>query len=347
MKVLMINTVEFNINGISSVILFLCEILKRNNPYINIDVAYFGSLDDYYLERFMKLDINCIELPKRKNVFAYRNFLKRLYKENGYDVIHVHGNSSTMILETSINHSSSQKIITHCHNSKTNHPIINFLLNKSFLKTVDVRLACSQEAGEFLYKNNFEIISNGRFLEEYAFNLDRRKFLREKYGLQNKIVVLNIGNFNQQKNQAFLLNCISELQDKHVFVFVGDYGEKENAVIISKLKQQKNVLIIGKSNDVKSYYSMADLFVLPSLFEGLPLVLIEAQMNGLKCLVSENVTKDCVISDKINFLPLKDSLRQKFISYCLIDDAHEVKFTENSDKFNPAYISKLLSKIYS
>lgn len=347
MKVLMINTVEFGINGISNVILFLCKILKQNDTQISINIGFFGFIDEYYSKKFEELNIKYIKLPNRREVFKYRKFLRQLYKQKQYNVIHIHGNSSTMILESGIKHEPWQKIITHCHNSKTNHPILNLVLNKLFLKTVDVKLACSSEAGKFLYKSDFEVINNGRFYNEYSFDSTGRKLLREKYNFYNKVVILHVGTFNVQKNQGFLLSCINIMPKRYEFVFIGNYNKKEYSDLVAKLKQHDNVMILGKSTDVRSFYSMADLLVLPSLFEGMPLVLIEAQLNGLACLVSANVSKDCVISDKVNFLPLNYAKWNEFISRVEIDDDHKIEFNKNFDNFDPLHISKRLIEIYS
>ena len=105
----MINTIDFSINGISNVIVYLCKYLLEKHPDIKIDVLGFGNINNLYRNEFSKLNINFIESPRRSEVFKYRSFIKQLIFKNNYDLIHVHGNSSTMIIESTIAHDNHQR----------------------------------------------------------------------------------------------------------------------------------------------------------------------------------------------------------------------------------------------
>ena len=173
----------------------------------------------------------------------------------------------------------------------------------------DVRLACSQEAGEWLYgKKKFEIIPNGIDFEKYKFDLEKRKLLRNKMKLEGKFVIGHIGRFSYEKNQAFLIDVFRKIKNKNAdakLVLTGD-GEEKDA-IQKKAKEygiNEDIHFLGNVNNVFELINVFDVFVFPSIYEGLPLTLLEVQANGLNAVISSQISNEVILTDLIQKIPL-------------------------------------------
>ena len=148
-------------------------------------------------------------------------------------------------------------------------------------------------------------------IDKFAYNPETRKRYREKYGLQDCFVIGHAGRFAYQKNHEFLVNTFAEVSKKIKnarLVLLGDgelFSEVQNQV--KKLNLENRVLFLGKRDDIAGWYQAMDVFCLPSRFEGLGIVLIEAQTSGLKCITSMEVPDETHITENIIYLPLKQS----------------------------------------
>ena len=177
--------------------------------------------------------------------------------------------------------------------------------------------ACSESAGEFFYKapilkgKAFKIIHNAIETEKYAYDSVTRKQIRETYNLENRYVIGHVGRFQFQKNHEFLIDIFYEhlkLDSRAVLMLVGQ-GEEEDAIRqkVINLGIEKSVLFMGVRTDVNRLLQAMDVFLLPSRFEGLPLVLIEAQTAGLKCFASKDViTEAANLTGNVEFISLKE-----------------------------------------
>ena len=175
--------------------------------------------------------------------------------------------------------------------------------------------ACSRLAGEWMYgkkaveEGKVTIINNAIDLKKFAFDEGKRRKLREELGLQDCFVVGHVGRFMKQKNHDFLIDIFAEVskkQDKARLLLVGDGPLKSK--IEDKVKAlglEEKVIFTGVRSDVADLYNVMDVFVLPSFYEGLPVVGVEVQANGLPFLCSSNVTKEILISDSIKLLELE------------------------------------------
>ena len=144
---------------------------------------------------------------------------------------------------------------------------------------------------------NFEIIKNGIAIKKFEYNEEIRSLKREELGLKDdEIVITHIGRFVLQKNHNFLVEIMKELvklNSKYKLLLVGN-GELEQKIKekIEKLNLKKNIKILGVRKDINSILQATDLFILPSFHEGLPVTLVEAQGAGLKCFISDSVTRE-------------------------------------------------------
>lgn len=177
--------------------------------------------------------------------------------------------------------------------------------------------ACSKKAGEWMFGKNrkFTIIHNAIDSKKYKFNLEKRDNLRKALNIENKFIVGHVGRFAYQKNHKFLIDIFYELQKielNSVLMLVGDSINDDKFLVetkeqVERLNIENKVLFLGMRNDVPDLMQAMDCFILPSHFEGLPLVGVEAQAAGLKCYLSDNITEEVKITDLVNFISLNES----------------------------------------
>ena len=218
--------------------------------------------------------------------------------------------------------------ILHSHNTSTEDTLkgkIKHLLLSVSKMNANTFFACSNAAGKFLYGNEqFEVINNAIDLNHFSANKveDKKKRIeikKEEMGLDGKIVLGHIGRFNTQKNHKFLIDIFKMIRDKYdnaVLLLVGE-GELEAEVrkYVAEQNLINDVVFLGVRSDVDDLYQMFDLFLLPSLFEGLPVVGVESQCSGCMTLVSDKVTDELNLSCNIDFLPLeKDAWVERIIA---------------------------------
>lgn len=308
MKLLYINTVPTERNGVTNVI---CNLL--------------GAMDTEGLTA----DLLCINEPERRyrelaagwggsvhvlsrsisHPIRYVRRLKKLLKEGGYEAVHVHGNSATMALEMLAARLAGVRVrIAHSHNTTCRYMTVHRLLSPLFQALCTHRLACGEEAGKWLYgKRDFTVINNGVETARFAYCPENRQELREKLGIgAGKVLLGHVGTFNEAKNQGFLIEMLARLPEGYALVLVGEgplRGSLEEKA--QALAPGGRVCFAGVTDRAEDFFSAFDLLVMPSLYEGLPLTLVEAQSSGLPCLVSDRITKEVDMTGLLRYLPLE------------------------------------------
>lgn len=303
MKILEICTVDFSLTGIPVHIRNYYNELKKNNK---IDIVA-KSFDDKILKTMpLENETALYELPRTKNPISYISKLRKIVAKNNYDVVHIHGNSSTMALELLACRNSSALTIVHTHNTEYKAKILNVLLKPYLIRHADLYFAASTEAGEKLYDNKkeFVVIKNGIDVSNFEFNLDDRLSVRKNLNItEDKIILGHVGTFNEQKNQDFLLKLSKRLNPKkYHFVLIGD-GEREE--FVSKIVNKEMFTVLKTTDEIGKFYSAFDMFLFPSNWEGLGMAAVEAQYAALQTIVSDRIPRTVKISDNIKFLPLK------------------------------------------
>ncbi len=261
------------------------------------------------------------DLSPYKQRKAYMAYLKNVFSKD-YDVVHYHLSSISELAIFKYAKKKGRKIIVHSHNTFTDVPSrlrrivfghLHKILRVFANKYSDVKCACSIPAAEWMFgskSKNAIIMNNAIDVGKFKFNEAFRNELREKYNITQDFVLGHAGRFSVQKNQSFLLDtykALLEIRKDCALVLIGN-GELTNSVKekAKALGIEGNVVFIDFQEDIYKYYSLFDLFLLPSLFEGLPITLVEAQANGLSCLVSDAVTKESDLSGLVEFFPLSD-----------------------------------------
>ena len=207
-----------------------------------------------------------------------------------------------------------KKIIVHSHNSNVPKNIIKLLLhqiNKNQInKYANTLIACSKKAGDWMFgKNDYTILNNAIDVEKFSYNIEYSKERPQE--LKEKKIIGHVGRFCDTKNQEFIIDILTLLNkssNNYYLYLIGDGEDKEKIKKkIEKYNLNEQVKIINGTKDVYKYYSQFDLFILPSKFEGLPIVGIEAQANGLPCLFSDRITTELKINNNVKFIKIDNA----------------------------------------
>ncbi len=357
MKVLMILTSRFHHSGITMVVLnYYKELIKKDECYIDFIVP--NEIDDDLLENFDKSKTNYYVLPmklRRRRVFSYYKQLKNIMKQGKYDIVHVHGSSSIMAIELKAAKKVGIKgIVAHSHNTKTEHPFIHKLFYPSFNKSYNYALACSDEAGKWLFKNNsFEVITNGFNISRFKYDEEKRNQIRIQLGIkENEFVLGHIGLFNNQKNQIYLIKIMDELLKTKTNVkllLVGKGDLKQSIIDYAKEKcVDDKIIFYGETSTPEYLYSAMDMFLMPSKYEGLGIVAIEAQISNLPCIISNNVPKIVKVNDDVVFLPIDDNSINEWCNVISknINSKRKGLSDKEINKFNMYNIKNCVDKLY-
>ena len=249
------------------------------------------------------------------NLLKYCRQLNRFFQEHKeYRIVHGHMSSLAIIyLGYAKAHGVPVRII-HSHNSNFSKDMkgyLKYLLSRASESNSTVRYACSTEAGNYLFnQRSFEIIPNGVDGERFHYDWIAREQVRKGLGLNDAFVVGHVGRFSTQKNHAFLLKLFAAYVRRNPrarLMLVGT-GELEDQIhrLARELSVEEKILYTGVRRDTERMYQAMDVFVLPSLYEGLPVTGIEAQYAGLNCLFSDRISREVHITEQACFLPIGD-----------------------------------------
>lgn len=300
-KVAMV-TNHLGITGIGTVIMNYCSTLDKNKYDLSILAGI--PISEKYERECKKSGIHLVVLPSRhENPIKHYYELWKALKKGCYDIVHDHGSSSMMAVELTIAKFAGVKNrIAHSHNSKCPNMKVHKLLNPYFRTIYTKALACGQLAGNWLYgNNNFEVLPNGFNTDNFIFSKKNRDAVRCELGLTDQLIVGHIGRINEQKNQKYLLEIfkdIASVLDDTILIIVGQGPDEDKIKALIKEHPYKNrIILYGESDNPSALYSAMDVFMFPSKYEGLPVVLLEAQISGLPCIVSDKVTREVDLGD--------------------------------------------------
>lgn len=249
---------------------------------------------------------------------AWDDFFKT-YPE--YKVLHSHIRSYAS-LYLPIARAHGVKTIIHSHNTSNGKGIISIgkkILQYPLRFQADYFFGCSEIAGQWLFgkriikSDRYFMLKNAVDTERFAYQQQLREKVRSDLKIaKNALVIGHIGRMHPQKNHHFLIDCFREIAAKRNdtrLILLGD-GELRGEITahIHKLGLEEQVLMLGIQKNPEDYLSAMDCFVLPSVHEGLPVVVVEAQANGLPCLVSDAVTRQVQLSELVQYLPISQGI---------------------------------------
>jgi glycosyltransferase involved in cell wall biosynthesis len=294
-----------NMGGIENFLMNIYRNLDRER--VQFDFFIHNDVDAIFEDEIRELGgkvfkiLHVTKSGHKKYVENIREFFKN-HKE--YKVIHCHRDELNGLVLKIAKEEGIKVRISHSHNAYPKYnSFIGKLYKNYYLSKINryatEKYACSKIAGEWMYgkRTSFEVIKNGIEVKKYLYNEDIRKIKRQELELNEKdIVIGHIGRFVLQKNHMFLLEIFRKLVDRnkeYKLLLIGN-GELEKEVInkIEELKLEENVKVLGVRKDVNEILQAMDMFLLPSFHEGLPVTLVEAQGAGLKCFISNTVTKE-------------------------------------------------------
>ena len=298
-------------------------VVKKILVIITTGMSPYGGLTTVAMNYYRQLDFSCYEVDfvssnvlnsdletelqehnshyfqiKNRNSKPLAYFLTLSKLCRGYDVVHVHANSATATIELlAAKNAGVKKRIIHIHNTTCTHKIVHRILKPVFDKCYTDALACSKAAGEWIFpKGKFVVLNNAIDLEMYSYSVQNRHKIREKYCIGDELLIGNVGKLIEQKNHLFALQVFKEVLKSYPtakFMIVG------GGILESSLREKATelgiadrVIFCGMTNSAVPYLSAFDVVLFPSLWEGLPLSLIEAQANGLKCIISDSITSE-------------------------------------------------------
>lgn len=309
-KILEISTVGLGYEGITNIIFSYLEAMDRQD--LDLYIAATINVDPVVRDKFKKIGCHVIDFSSRKQTpLKYMLQLAAFIHKNKIEIVHAHGNSGTLAIEMLAAWlGGCKRRIAHSHNTHCDQVKADKLLRPLFNMLYTDAIACGDKAGKWLFGGKpFMILNNGRNIEEFAYNQKLREQMRKKFGFEGQIVLGHVGSFVEQKNHQFLIRIFRELLKfrKDVRLVLIGTGPLKSEIENSVKDIKKYVLFIGSTNKISAYLQMMDGMLLPSLFEGLPLVTIEWQICALPCLVSENITKDCAVTELLKFMSLDKS----------------------------------------
>ena len=367
MKVLEIFGEPISNGGQEAFVINVLKAINLTNLHIDLLTPYYCD-NDYY-ENIVKSKggkIVAFNLPfipgrSKKNIY---NLLVKFLKANKYDVVHIHSGSISVLMYASRAAKSAKvkKIIVHSHcaaDKKTlKYRIIKALSYSTISKCPTHYCACSQVAGYWKFPNKIASeklieIKNGVDLEKFKYNKQKDIEIRQKYGIpENAFVVGHVGRFSYQKNHEFLIKIFRKLKDRfeNSFLLLIGSGElMDDAVQQTKtLGLEDSVIFVGNVNNVEDYFQAMNVFVLPSRFEGLPIVGVEAQAAGLPVITSKNVSEELDVSNNVYYLDLTENVETWVDEICKFIDAPRLDNTAImiDNGYNIENTAEIVRKLY-
>ncbi|MEH7096688.1 glycosyltransferase family 1 protein [Neobacillus vireti] len=296
--------VNMNRGGAETLIMNLYRNIDRNKIQFDFLTCKEGVFDGEIKEMGGKIH----RIPYITDVghFKYIQELNKFFEKNKhYKIVHSHMDKMSGLVLRSANRAGIPIRISHSHNTSSEGGVAakfyKWYIGKYIIANATNFLSCSNKAAEWLFKrksNLSETLKNGIEFEKFTFSEEARESIRKELNIENKFVIGHVGRFNRQKNHIFLmkiLNEINNLNNECILILVGDgplRAEVEKQV--NELKLAAKVMFLGERSDINHLLQGFDIFVFPSLHEGLPVSLIEAQAAGLPCFISD------VISDEVD-----------------------------------------------
>lgn len=286
---------------------------------VQFDFLTHTQRPGFYDEEIRSLGGNIYSLSvlDDKNIIKYISDLRTFFTQHrDYAVVHGHHSSLGPFYLHAAYRAGIPNRIAHSHISGFSHSMRGFIkhiITRNYAGRANLLFACSESAGRYMFGSdgNYTVIHNGIDAEKFCFDEEIRRDMRSRLGIDGTRAVVHVGRFHDQKNHAFLIDVFSEihrLDSAAVLLLVG-VGPLEDAMRnkVRALGLEDCVRFLGRRSDVEKILCASDVFVLPSLYEGLPLVLVEAQCSGLCVVCSDTVTEETKLTDNYHIMSLQDS----------------------------------------
>lgn len=290
--------------------------------------------DKYQLDFIVSIENGCYtqevldrggkiyQIPQRtQDLKGAFNGIKNVVKENQYDIVLKLGENSLSVVDMiAAKQGGARVLAVRSCNAPTGLSFKDRCIH-SFLKPIlncvaNVKIAPSKLAADFMFGKSAKVklLNNGVDLNYFHFSEQARADVRKEFGLENKLVIGHVGRFHEQKNHLYLLEIFKDIHNKRedaVLFLVGTGAlEEKIRARVSELNLQEHVIFAGQRFDIPNLLSAMDVFVFPSLHEGMPNTVIEAQATGLACVIADTITREANITGLVQYLPLTQSVSE-------------------------------------
>lgn len=322
-------------NGVMSVILNYAKAMPKD---IKFDVVYFVEK-----EKTRQADIEAlggrvykVDPPSPKDLLTGKMNAFFAEHKNEWDALHIHCPHFSVFIAPYARKAGIKNIFVHCHttefslqgNGKRNQLLS--LYAKYFIKD---KFACSAQSGKLWYgSKKFKIINNAVDCEKFVYNASVRNDIRKQMGLENSLVVGHIGKTDiSQKNHPFIFKVFAEIKKQNSnarLMLIGAEETVQTAELCQTLNIHDSVMYMGMRDDISRLLQACDVFLFPSISEGLPVSVIEAQAASLGVVMSDTITKEVCVTDLVAIKSLTDDSKAEWCRACL--EASETKRKDTS-----------------
>ena len=354
---------SLNCGGAETTVMNLYRNIDRSLIQFDFLITVFE--ENHYENEAVSLGARVFRRPMRtKDPFGNMIGLTRVLKEHPeIKIVHIHNTSPVVAIDALI--AKLFGVVTRIVHSRSALPTYTVLhrVFRPFLRALATHwFCCSTEAGMSLFGKNapksskFLVLPNARELETFRYSPSLRDSISAKMCLEDQFVVISIGRLETPKNLGFMLEAFAHARGckpNLMLLLAGDgalFTELSDQV--DKLELGSSVIFLGHRDDVSSLLQAADIFVLPSLYEGLPGAAIEAQAAGLPCLISDTVTRESKVTDNVEFLPISEGPEiwaermlayKDFKRYDTLDEVRKAGYDikEAANKLEKFYVSEM------
>lgn len=337
-KILIGYLIDGKNSGIDNYILNIIDQIKNDN--VKID-CLTNHIDNELKSRLDKLGVGLLEIPTLKHPYSHYCAMKAIIRKGKYDIAYFNISEAFNSLGLLAAHRCDvKKIVVHSHSSGVNSHSKTVRYIKTFCHTIMKHLivgrcatdfyTCSYVAGEWMFpkkvlsSQKFHIMNNAVKIDKFRYDENIRAKKRAELGIEERLVIGQIGAFSYQKNSEFVIDIAEALHKKNTKALVLMVGTGSDFDTIQSMTRERKledaVQLLGSRNDVNELVQAMDIFILPSRFEGLPIVAVEAQVSGLKVILSDTISGETALSDRCMFMPITES-----------PDKWADKILENSD----------------
>lgn len=330
-KVLEVNVDDLYTGGVYSLVK---NVIEHPHENIQIDIASIEKFQSQKnIDHFESIGTKVYYIGYkgskwRKQTVIYKN-LKKLLTDNHYDFVHIHADVSNKLLVSALaaKKADVKRVVVHSHaagvdgNHRTFKVVIHRLCRSFLRNTATDYVACSDVAADWMYpnidKNKVKIIKNGIDLDRFRFNESIRNEIRNQLGVTDEILVGHVGRFAYQKNHEYILKIAEQAKKKDLtckFLLIGEGPEFERIKSMAVESKLNDVIIFyGISDKINQLFMAMDVFILPSHFEGLPIVGVEAQASGLPVIFSTEITRQAKLTEQAVFIRIDDNDLPKWV----------------------------------
>lgn len=334
---------------------------NMNRQHVQFDFLYFIESEDSYADEIHAMGGRTYYIPKPGISLKAWRALVCFFQQHGaaYQWLHNHENYLTVFLYPLAKMCGIRNIAVHAHLTQYSDKKLSALRNRILclpLKFLQIqKVACSKVAADFLYgsSRNVYIMRNMVDARQYAYDETKRLEIRRRLNMADEIFVIgHVGRFEPQKNHRFLIELFEQfyhtVPDSRLLLVGSGVLEQEIKGLVLEKKLEQNVIFAGQQTNIADYLSAMDVFVLSSLFEGLPMVALEAQANGLPCVLADTITTETAVTANVWFYSLNN--RNEWLNRLQIvnntKNRQRILSEQDNQKMNMAALVEKLEQYY-